>query len=209
LSQQDVVEALFLGSGPLSAGACPSIGRWSGFPHPVTITVTVSTTVATDKADAIRAALDRVEVATNGEIQTRFRTTDDPNPLPGLNEVTSTTHISPSSQGCASDTGCTIPIFVTPGVLHASRAVQPEFQTVQAYVHDVVGHGILGLCHIDGSLIGDPGLSLMSGGPNVTSDQIAAAPTNLDIEAVMLVYASALQLGALQSDFVSAGLVNP
>lgn len=209
VSQQDVIEALFLGSGPLSAGACPSIGRWSGFPRQTTVTVTVSTTVAADKRDAIRAALDEVAVATNGDIQTRFRITDDPNPLPGLDEVTSTTHISPSSQGCASDIGCTIPIFFTPGVLHASRAVQPEFQTVQAYVHDVIGHGVLGLCHIDGNLIGGPGLSLMSGGPGVTSDQIADAPTNLDIEATMRVYASALQLGALRSDFVAAGLVAP
>lgn len=208
-TSQDIVEALFLGSGALSAGACPSIGVWSGFPRGTTVTVTVSTSVSADKREAIRSALDRVLVATNGDIETTFQLTDDPNPLPGPNEVTSTSHPSPNTQGCASDIGCTIPTFASAGVLSSSRAVQPETQTVQAYVHDVVGHGILGLCHIDGGLIGGPELSLMSGGPGVFSDQIAAEPTQLDIDATRMVYASALQLGATRTDFAREGLVNP
>lgn len=209
LSQQDITEALFLGSGPLSAGACPHIGVWSGFPRFSTVTVTVSTAVSEDKREAIRTALDLVMVATNGDIQTNFRLTTDPNPIPAVREVTSTTHPSPSSQGCASDVGCTIPTFSDTGVLASSRAVQPESQTVQAYVHDVVGHGVLGLCHIDGNLIGGPERSLMSGGPGVLSGQLASELTTLDIEASMMVYASMLQMGASRDDFVREGLVNP
>lgn len=209
LTQQNIIEALFLGTGALAAGACTDFGSWSGFSRLTTVTVTVSTTVAEDKRKAIRTALDLVVVATNGDIQVDFRLTDDPNPIPGVNEVTSITHPSPSSLGCVSDVGCTIPTFLAPGVLSSSRAVLPESQTVQAYVHDVIGHGVLGFCHIDGNRIGDPSNSLMSGGLGVTSGQIASEPTELDIVATMLVYASALQLGAARDEFVMEGLVNP
>lgn len=208
LTPQNIVEALFLGSGPLSAGACPDLGVWSAFPRGTTVTVTVSTSVSADKRAAIRAALDRVLLATNGDIQTVYRETADPNPIPGLNEVTSTSHPSPGTEGCASDNGCTIPTFSSRGLLVSSRAVQPASQTVQAYVHDVVGHGILGLCHIDGQLIGGPARSLMSGGPGVSSGDIAGEPTQLDIDASIMVYASGLQPGASRSQFVQEGLVD-
>lgn len=172
--------ATFLGSGPLSARACPDIGTWSGFPR-----------------------------GTSGDIQTVFELTDEADPIPGLNEVTSTSHANPSTEGCASDVGCTIPTFSDVGVLASSRAVQPSTQTVQAYVHDVIGHGVLGLCHIDGNLIGGPELSLMSGGEGIFSGEIAGELTMLDIESAILVYASSLQLGAVRSDFAQEGLVSP
>jgi len=172
--------ATFLGSGPLSARACPDIGTWSGFPR-----------------------------GTSGDIQTVFELTDEADPIPGLNEVTSTSRANPSTEGCASDVGCTIPTFSDVGVLASSRAVQPSTQTVQAYVHDVIGHGVLGLCHIDGNLIGGPELSLMSGGEGIFSGEIAGELTMLDIESAILVYASSLQLGAVRSDFAQEGLVSP
>ena len=49
----------------------------------------------------------------------------------------------------------------------------------------------------------------MSGGLDVFSGQIASEPTTLDIEATMMVYASALQLGAPRDEFILEGLVSP
>jgi hypothetical protein len=66
----------------------------------------------------------------------------------------------------------------------------------------------MGMCHVDGNLIGGPGLSLMSGGPNVFSGQIALSLTPLDIAAAQAVYASGLNPGAKRDDFLRAGLIN-
>lgn len=208
-----VIEALFLGSGPLSprdgAAACPDRGVWSGFPRRTAVRVLVSTSVSADKLEAIRNAANQVATATNGEITTTVETVAIPNPIPGANEVTSTTHPAPGSQGCQSDNGCTIHTFQSRGVFLSSRAVQPASQTANAYAHDAVGHGIMGMCHIDGFLIGGASRSLMSGGPGVSSGQIAIQLTELDIQAAQEVYASSLNPGATRADFVAAGLIDP
>jgi len=207
----EAVEALFLGSGPLIPTdgfvACPTQGVWSGFPRGTTVRVIVSTTVSEDKREAIRQVLEQIPEATNGAIGTTFELTDDPNPIPDINEVTSTSHPDPVSQGCPSEVGCTIHSFLAPGVFASSRAVQPSTQTVNAYVHDVVGHGILGMCHIDGNLIDGPQNSLMSGGPGVFSGDIAAQLTTLDIEAAKAVYGSSLDPGATRDDFLLEELI--
>lgn len=212
-AHSDAIDALFFGSGPLrpsdGATACPFMGFWSGFPRGTTVTVRVSTTVSEDKREAIRRALDQVFEATRGAIATMFELTEDPDPVPSENQVTSTSHPSPSGQGCVADVGCTIHSFEDPGVFRSSRAVQPPGQTVNAYVHDVIGHGILGMCHIDGNLIGGSENSLMSGGPGVFSGAIALELTPLDIEALNAAYGSSLDPGAVRSDFVAEGLVDP
>ena len=91
----------------------------------------------------------------------------------------------------------------------SSRALLPPSQSVNAYVHDAIGHGILGMCHIDGALIGGPSGSLMSGGPGVSSGQIASRLTALDIQAIQAVYASSLSPGAGRAEFVATGLIDP
>ena len=46
VTERDEVQALFFGSGPLGAGACPASQRWTGFPRGSQVVVTVSTTVS-------------------------------------------------------------------------------------------------------------------------------------------------------------------
>ena len=147
--------------------------------------------------------------ATNGDITATVETIEDPNPFPQANEVTSTTHRSPSTEGCPSNIGCTMFGFRSPGVLQWSRAVQPADQSPNAYAHDAIGHGVMGMCHIDGLRNGGPERSLMSGGPGVTRTNYALQLTDLDIQAARAVYASSLNPGASRSDFVAAGLINP
>ena len=210
---RDYIQAIFLGAGPLSPSdgniACPwGAGVWTGFPRGTVVHLRVSTTESVDKRQAIQAAAAQVSAATLGAIQIVLTSTDDPNPIPGPGEATSTTHPAPSTQGCPSDNGCTIHSFVSPGVLGSSRAVQPANQTPNAYAHDIIGHGIMGMCHVDGNLIGGAVLSLMSGGPNVFSGQIALQLTAWDIAAAQAVYGSGLNPGATTADFLRAGLIN-
>jgi hypothetical protein len=210
--QRDFIEAIFLGSGPLTPSdglyACISRGNWTGFPRGTVVRLRVSTTVSADKRQAIEQTAAQVGSATAGAIQITLESTDDPNPIPGLNEATSTTHPNPGTQGCPTDNGCTIPSIVTLGVLKSSRAVQPPNQTPNAYAHDIVGHGIMGMCHIDGHLIGGAALSLMSGGPDVFSGQSAIQMTPYDLAAAQAVYGSGLNPGASRADFIQAGLIN-
>jgi hypothetical protein len=66
----------------------------------------------------------------------------------------------------------------------------------------------MGMCHVDGNLIGGAGLSIMSGGPNVFSGQIALQLTAIDIAAAQAVYGSGLNPGATKDDFIRLGLIN-
>jgi hypothetical protein len=89
-----------------------------------------------------------------------------------------------------------------------ARVVEPRGRSAGGYVHDTVGHAILGLCHIDARLIGGPEQSLMSAGSGVPPGAGAPSLTGLDLEAIRTVYASGLSPGASRSAFLAARLVN-
>ena len=204
----DSTAALFLGSGPLTPSdgevACPYKGYWVGFPRGTTVNVRISRTVSEPIVRAIRQALEDVPDATVGAIRTGVEFTDDPNPIPRRNEVTITLHPDPVSQGCPYPRGCTIHSFQRrrPGVLVSSRVVQPAGMPLPAYVYDAVGHGVMGMCHIDGNLIDGAEKSLMSGGPRVFSGQIAPGLSELDRAAAQALYGSPLDPGARRDSFV-------
>ena len=211
---RDATEVLIFGTGGLAPldpqfGACPWFGYFTGFPRGTKVRVRVSRTVSSDKVQAIQAARRLVKNATLGEITTRFKRTENANPIPNRNTVTSTSHQSPSTQGCPTDNGCLIHGFRRAGVLKNGRAVQPPSQTPAAYSHDLIGHGVVGLCHIEGSRIGDPANSLMSAGTNVFSGDISPVLTEFDILVLERVYGSEVDPGDQRFDFVEAGLIRP
>ncbi|MCH8092685.1 MAG: hypothetical protein IIC57_10095, partial [Proteobacteria bacterium] len=111
----DVIEALFLGSGPLAPAdgshPCPLTDYWKGFPRGTTVKVRVSTTVSEKVREAIERALRQVPEATNGAIDATFELTEDANPMPERNQVTLTFHPDPAGQGCIFDRGCIIHRF--------------------------------------------------------------------------------------------------
>lgn len=212
----DVIEALFLGSGPLTPGdgshPCPMSDYWKGFPRGTTVKVRVSTTVSEKVRQAIERALRQVPEATNGAIGATFELTDDANPMPARNEVTLTFHPDPAGQGCIFDRGCIFHRFESkdqPGVFRSGRAVQAADLAVSDYVHDVVGHAIIGLCHIDARRICGPGNSLMSRGAGVFSGETATELTPLDLSAAKAVYGSKLDPGASRNDFIAHRLIDP
>jgi hypothetical protein len=219
LDIRDVTEALFLGSGTLIPGDgvpyCVARG-WAAFAEGTAVRIVVSSTVPPAAVQAIRTAADQVAAATGGRVSAGVEPTGELDPRPAGGEVTVTTHPDPQSQGCAFSRGCTI-AQVRSGVLLSARIVLgPEMVgATAAYVHDAVGHGILGACHIDGPSIGGAHQSLMSGGPGVfscaaPSDRcIALTLTPLDQQAARAVYAAGLTRGADRAAFAAAGLVRP
>lgn len=213
---KDYIEALFLGTGPLAPRdgnhGCSATGWVRGFAPGTDVPVLVSTTVSTDKATAIRGVIGQVSQATTGAVRARYTETEDPNPLPTRDQATSTTHPSPSTQGCGNDAGCTIHAFADnarPGRFISSRAVQPAGQTPEAYAHDAVGHGVLGLCHIDGQLIGGARNSMMSAGAGVFSADIARSLTAYDLAAAQALYAAGIRPGDQRPDLLRVGLIDP
>lgn len=213
---RNYVEALFLGTGPLSPRdgnhGCSATGWVRGFASGTDVPVLVSTTVSPDKASAIRSVVGQVSQATMGAVRAQFVETADPNPVPARDQASSTSHPSASTQGCGSDGGCTIHVFADnwrPGRFISSRAVQPAGQTPEAYAHDAVGHGVLGLCHVDGELIGGARNSLMSAGVGVFSGDIARSLTTFDLAASRALYEAGIRPGDERLDLLRKGLINP
>ncbi len=219
---KDYVEAIFLGSGPLipqdGFTACvTNPGRWTAFPRGTALQVMASTTMDTgsDGADTkalIEAALASMTEATLGEVTATFSTTTDADPMPGAGQVTATDHPDPQSTGCAFERGC---VHVTWSdaeftIMESSRTVLKEdIQPGDAYVHDVIGHGIMGMCHIDQELVGGNEMTLMAGGPGAFTGFIPDQLSPLDIQAAQAVYGTDLQPGATRAEFISRGLVRP
>ena len=115
----------------------------------------------------------------------------------------------PTALGCLTNAGCTIHRFAKLGVLAGSRVIMPSTQTLNAYVHDVVGHGILGMCHVAAASIGGAANSLMSGGKGVYSNHTAEGLSGLDRELQRAVWAASLEPGAGVIQFRDAGLIRP
>lgn len=212
---RDYIEALFLGTGPLTptdgVRGCPQgSGRWLGFPSGTNVQLLISSTVPQGSANALTEAAGTVPGASAGALSVTMGSTPDANPQPVPNQVTATTHPNPLSVGCGFAQGCTSFSFVpgTPLILSA-RAILATNQFSAAYVHDAIGHGVLGLCHVDGNVIGGARLSLMSFGPGVFSSALPLQLSDFDLLATRTVFNSGLNRGATRDDFLRIGLVNP
>ena len=212
LKTTEVIDALFLGSGALiprdGAPECPFQGFWSGYPRGSSVRLRVSSGVPGPVQSALSAAIGPVSDATGGAVIVALTVVPDIDPQPGVNEVTVTEVPSPRAAGCSADSGCVQYRFAGRGLLMSARIVAPPGRSVSAYVHDVVGHGVLGLCHIGADQIGGAELSLMSSGFGAPPGSGASSLTALDLEAIRTVYASGVNPGANRSAFLAARLVD-
>jgi hypothetical protein len=208
----DVVDALFLGTGPLiprdGPPDCPFQGFWSGYPRGSAVRLRVSGRVPAAVRGGLEAAIAPLGVATGGALTVVLSVVPEVDPQPGVNEVTVTEVPLPRAAGCPSDAGCVEYRFAGRGLLMGARVVAPPGQSVGAYVHDAVGHGVLGLCNVDAGQVGGAEASLMSTGFGVPPGAGAPTLTALDLEAIGSVYASSLNPGAPRSAFLAARLVN-
>jgi hypothetical protein len=205
----DRVDAMFLGTGPAiprdGFTECPLQGVWSGYPRGTTLRMRAH--VPGSVQAALAGAVTALTGATMGALTILLETTPEPDPQPRVNEVTVAEVASPRAAGCPSDAGCVQYRFAGRGLLMGARVVSPPGRSAGGYVHDV-GHGVLGLCHIDARQIGGAENSVMSGGPGVGPGDGAPTFTSLDLEAIRLVYSSNVNPGASRSAFLAARLVN-
>ena len=208
----NVVDALFLGSGPLiprdGFTDCPLQGVWSGYPRGTTLRMRVSNRVSGNVQAALAGAVAPLTGATGGALSVILEFIPDPDPQPTVNDVTVAEVVSPRAAGCPSDAGCVQYRFAGRGLLMGARVVSPRGQSAGRTVRDAVGHGVLGLCHIDARQIGGAENSLMSAGPGTAPGEAASGLTGLDLEAIRLVYASSVNPGSTRSAFLAARLVN-
>jgi hypothetical protein len=212
VNPNNVVDALLLGTGPYiprdGSPDCPLQGFWSGYPRGTVVRMRVSSRVPGPVQAGLADAVEPLAGATGGALTVVIQTTPEVDPQPGVNEVTVAEAALPRAAGCPSDAGCVQYRFAGRGLLMGAQVVAPRGQSVGAYVHDAVGHGVLGLCHIDARLIGGAENSLMSDGVGVSPGSGAPSLTGLDLEAIRAVYASSVNPGAARSAFLAARLVN-
>jgi hypothetical protein len=208
-SLADYIEALFLGSGPLiprdGVPACVYQGRWARWTKAATVRILISTTASASTRDSVQRLADQIAVATRGEIRATMTVTADRDPLPAPGEVTMTLHPNPVSTGCQFSRGC-VHIGYGTNVLVSARAVLDNTVPPRGWAHEL-GHAILGMCHVDGLLIGGAGNSMMSAGPDVFSSDISDGLSARDLLASQTVYGASLEPLASRDDFIRAGLV--
>jgi hypothetical protein len=211
LPTPDVVDALFLGSGPLiprdGQTQCAIPGTWVGFRRGTPVRVRVGAGVPAAAQAAIQRVAEQVGTATENVLTATVEADPDPNPTPGLNEVTVATVADPRREGCFTGS-CLFRTFASRGALGSVRVIEPAGQVATGYAQDVVGAGVLGLCRIDARRIGGPGNSLMSGGSGIRPADAAPVLTGLDLAATQAVWASTASPGASRREFLSLGLVN-
>jgi hypothetical protein len=58
--------------------------------------------------------------------------------------------------------------------------LKQSIQPADTYVHDMIGHGIMGMCHVDHALIGGNDKSLMAGGPGTFLELVPRFPAWLE-----------------------------
>ncbi len=205
---EDVIEALFLGTGRAGAGGgCiedigggHTEGLWRTFPRGSQIHLVIGSSVA----DAGRSALEREIAVFNGLIDGFFTVTIDSsataNPVAGLNEITSTDLpgnqvadlCDGNNQGCAVPTSTNGPIFIS------VQTYQGLLFPGTAHVHEV-GHA-LGLCHVSQTSV--PG-AVMANPQLGHSDRFR----ELEKMAIQRVFSSGLEPGATSKDFKQAELI--
>ena len=217
----DYIEAISLGSGPLTYSqnlSCPRPGMWTAFPRGTTVHNRVSAQIPAQYRDAIRGVVDQVSQATAGRLAATFEVVAEDAPSPVENQMV---HVALRSAGelqfaCGSTGGIACLGYNSPVARAAPFSGQfirwsvgyyvvPNIQSVSPYAHEP-GHGVLGMCHINGEGIGGRQYSLMSaGGTGTQSPRLSP----FDIEALQAVYQSSVAIGARRADFVAAGLLRP
>lgn len=214
---RDYVEALFLGSGPLVPKgdvdqnfACPHRGMWSGYARGSTVTVVVPQRVRGGNRAAIDATAATVPDATAGAIRVGVVDTADLNIQASdgqlIMAVIPLDQVKPNCGPGASIACITyFPYPIPSGVIRWTKAFfsvgdPADIDHPNPFAHEM-GHGILGMCHLDPESSGGDRASVMTGftGPSGISP--------FDIEALKAVWGSSLGLGATRGDFAAQGLV--
>lgn len=213
ITQGDVIEALFLGSGPALRDAVGNgcgiqgPGQWVSYGPGEMVDVVVASSVGEQHLPVIDATIDDLNQAIGGYFSLRAVSTDDPQPTPGSNQIT-VVEVSPEVQAAECGfvgTACfkcesgKLPLLDRCRVLVRNNLT---FAPGTVHAHEIV-HAV-GLCHVSGRLT-ILRHALMASPQQGQSN--ALIPTEMD--AIAAVYTSGLSPGARRPQFAAAGLVDP
>lgn len=209
LDQKDFVEALFLGSGPLSdpnsTGCAFGRGVMGGWPVPTYIKVRISSGLSTAEREGAIGPVAQVAAATDNRLTAAVEMTEEQDPLPLPREITAARRPNLAEIGCRPPaTGCAIvtgSFFEYEAVRIVSLGPALGEDPGRGFSHEM-GHALYGFCHVD---------------PNsraaAHSIMAKAADTHRltddDIRALQAVYRAGLRPGAKRAQFVAAGLIRP
>jgi hypothetical protein len=213
---RDYIEALFLGTGPLSPTdgnhGCSATSVVRGAPAGTTVDVIASAaTLSSSELSAIRATTAQTSYATAGTLGARYSETQDSDPVPTRDQMTVTIYPNATSQGCPSNAGCALHHWLSgasAGLYFSSRALLSDGHPARATSHEI-GHGVIGLCHVDGTRIGGARFSLMSAGPGIYSGDIAPRLSDYDLAASRAVYQAGIKPGDRRDRLQALGLIKP
>ncbi|HEV7671000.1 MAG TPA: hypothetical protein VGS22_20980 [Thermoanaerobaculia bacterium] len=206
ITRSNVIAALFLGEGPLRSPQgtpCPNTGFWRAFPRGSRLRVRLSTALSTGERNTVEGFLSDFRGLVAGTFDLAIETTTQEDPIPGFLEVT-VTSLSNSAVDARcppGSGGCTKITLQAPGVLASSRTVARHQFGGNVHDHEL-GHGILGLCHVDGFVMPDA-LMATPGSGSIGNFNTA------ERQAIQAVMRSGLSAGATRADFERLGLVDP
>lgn len=216
---RDIVEALFLGTGPNSydPNPNPSGTFWAPWPPGRQITTRVAG-LNDQEYGYVEQSLQQIEDASNGSLRGSIvERLGEPFALDNLSrpgELRVVVH--PDMQaycGNASFGACAAYSLIPPGVIGQVYVASKPAQPGDNYAHEL-GHAVLGLKHIywgtwTRSTPNErawPGLPSLTMTPGATGGPPALSPTEVD--AIKMVFAAGLPGGARRSAFYAAGLIN-
>jgi hypothetical protein len=204
----DVIEGIFLGSGPLAAGGCfPRSEVWHSYPHDSTVTVVLSSTIDDRGQATLERAVADLETVLAGRFRLTIGRSLEPDPVPDMLQITSAdvpasrieSSCSPGGSGCTTILSMEGPYYLS------AQAIQ-EMGTFQRLKVHELGHAI-GLCHVKEERLPSAAMVEHTSTLTATSPTAEGRFSELELEALRAVYASGLEPGATRADFQRVGLV--
>jgi hypothetical protein len=196
----DVIEAIFLGSGPLAAGDCITPGILATPLRNATFTAVIGTTIDVAGQRTIEDAVSDLQQVNNGRFRIVVERSGAADPLPGPLQITSADVPDVTIQMLCSPggSGCTRGLTFNGASITSARCVQRIGTSPRLKAHEF-GHAI-GLCHVDRDRM--PAAVMAPSPGTMAQDRFSA----LELDAIRAVYGSGLEAGATRGDFERAGL---
>jgi hypothetical protein len=195
---EDVVEALFFGTGRAGEGNSPA-AVWHAFPRGSMVRLVVASSVDRATLPHLERQLGDLNQAFGTYMSLQLTLASVPDPQPGFHEVTLTEVSAELIGDITGEPGaggtCREVTFSGPAIVKARCLLAAGLSRPEAAIHEV-GHG-LGFEHIR-----DGAVAAMMNPSAPVSDF-----TGVELEAIHRVFASGLEPGATRADFARLGLI--